>query len=98
MDYIDKIFARLDIQQIREFLLSGGECAEISPKAYQERLDEAWEPVNAMIKSKFPCEEEQEKITAELSRHAAVTQDVFMEIGLQCGAVVAAQLFFGARS
>ena len=91
MDYIDKIFARLDIQHIREFLLYGMECAQITPKSYQQRLDEAWEPVNAIIKNKFPCEKEQEEIIIELSRLTTVTQDVFVEIGMQCGAALTTQ-------
>ena len=98
MNYIDEIFERADIQHIREFLLSGMECIQTSPKSYQQRLNEAWEPVDAVIKSKFPDEKEQEKIFNEITRHAAATQDVYTEIGLQCGAILAARLLGRPRS
>ncbi|MCL2342488.1 MAG: hypothetical protein FWC62_01110 [Firmicutes bacterium] len=92
MSYIDEIFTRLDMQQLREFLLHGVECVEVSPRDYKQRLQEAWEPVTAILKQKFPETEEYEKITDEVQHYAAVTEDVSMEIGLKCGAILAAEL------
>ena len=40
MDYIDEIFSRADIQQIREFLLHGVECGT-DPRSYKERIESA---------------------------------------------------------
>ncbi|MCL2343255.1 MAG: hypothetical protein FWC62_05085 [Firmicutes bacterium] len=95
MSYIDDIFARLDIQHLREFLLHGVECVEINPLGYKQRLQEAWEPVSAVLRSRFPEPEEYEKITDEVQHYASVTEDVSMEIGLKCGAILAAQLLGG---
>ena len=92
MSYIDDIFARLNIQQLREFLLHGVECAEVSPRNYKQRLDEAWKPALELIKQRFPEMEEYEQITNKVQIYAAATEEVSMEIGLKCGAILAAQL------
>ena len=93
MSYIDAIFARLNLQQLRNFLMYGTETAEISPQDYKQRIAEAWEPVTAALKPHFPDGDEYEKITNEICAYAAVTEEVYMEIGLQCGAILADQLF-----
>ena len=41
MSYINDIFERLNLQQIREFLLHGVVCCEVSGQTYQQRLREA---------------------------------------------------------
>jgi len=38
MSYITEIFERLDLQQIREFLLHGVECGKVSDLSYKQRL------------------------------------------------------------
>lgn len=40
MNYIDEIFARADIQQIRAFLMDGADCVT-DPRPYKERIDSA---------------------------------------------------------
>ena len=74
------------------------EHVEANQKAYRLRLDEAWGPVAEMIRSKIPCEEESQKLIDEISYYAAMTQDVYMEIGLQCGAALTMQLLGWSRS
>ena len=97
MSYIDNIFARTNIQQFREFLMHGVECAEISPQDYKQRIAEAWEPVTAVIRPHFSDQDEYEKITNEICAYASVTQDVYMEIGTQCGVILAAKFYTGLR-
>jgi len=92
MSYIDNIFARTNIQQLREFLLHGAECIEISSKDYIQRIEDAQKPILERIKKSFPDQEEHEKITSEVYGYAAVAEDVYMEIGLKCGAILEAQL------
>ena len=92
MSYIDEIFKRLDIQHIREFLLHGVDESEISSKAYKERIDEARDPVIEFIQQKFEPEE-CEEITGRIYDYASVCENVYMEIGIKCGAKIAAQLF-----
>ena len=91
MSYIDEIFKRLDIKHIREFLLNGMECFEISSKDYKQRVDDAQKPVIEMI-DKITDKNEQEKIADEIFDYGAVVQEVYMEIGMQCGAALMVQL------
>lgn len=57
MSYIDEIYNRLDIQQIREFLLHGVQCAEISDKTYEQMLKETEKSMIKIIQDKFPEDE-----------------------------------------
>lgn len=98
MDYITEIFSRLDIQQIREFLLHGVECVEVNTKTYMERLKEAQKPVINMIHRYFPDEmKENEKITDCIWLYSGEIEDVYMEIGLQCGFVLAMQIMSNTK-
>ena len=92
MSYVEKIFARLNIQHIREFLLHGVECLEINPKDYKQRIEDAWKPVDGVIKTHFSNTDEYEKVTNVICGYASATQDVYMEIGMQCGAILAMKL------
>ena len=93
MNYIDEIFTRLDLQHIREFLLHGVEEMNISTKSYKERIDETQKPAVDFIRSKFPDMDEYETVTAKVYDYASACEEVYMEIGMQCGAVLAMQLF-----
>lgn len=91
MSYISEIFDRAHIQHIREFLLHGVECVEVSNKSYKQRLAGASLPARDMIHAKFSDEKEYEEIMTTIYNYASVNQDVYMEIGLQCGASLAMQ-------
>lgn len=92
MGYISEIFDRLDIQQIREFLLHGVECVEVSEKTFDERIKEAQNLATEKIKMKLPDMNEYEEITNDVHHYASVMQDVYMEVGIQCGTVLTMQL------
>ena len=92
MSYISEIFDRLDIQRVREFLLHGVADVEIRNKPYKQRVDEVERSVYAMIQAKFPDTDENEKITNEVDDLACAIEDVYMEIGMRCGAILIAQL------
>ena len=97
MSYIDEIFKRTDIQHIREFLLRGVECVEINPQSYKQRLEEAWDVTNNTIKKKLSEVDDYEKFLDEVYDYIVEVEDVYMEIGLRCGAILTAQLLGGAR-
>jgi hypothetical protein len=88
-----EIFSRLDIQQIREFLLNGVECVEIDTKTYEERLEVAGKAALDILHKRFPEMEAYEEITREVYNYVNTVENVYMEIGIQCGAVLATQLF-----
>lgn len=92
MTYISEIFERLDIQQIREFLLHGVDEMTISNKTYFERLKSAEKIATGTLHARFPCEEDYEKVTDDVFTMVTATQNVYMEIGMQCGAAIAMQL------
>ena len=92
MNYTDLIFKRLDIQQIRAFLLHGTECVEISAKTYEERIEEAETSAVETIAKHFQDADEYEKVTAKIFKYVNTVQEVYMEIGIQCGATLAMRL------
>ena len=92
MSYIDEIFKRLDIQHIREFLLHGVEEMNISDKGYKERIDEVRKPVIEFFQRQYPEMDECEKITNKVYDLASIYEEVYMEIGLQCGLLLAMQI------
>lgn len=91
MNYIDGIFTRADIQQIREFLLHGVEELNIDPRTYKERLESAQKSITVRLREEYPDNEEYEEITGLLYEYVSAAEAVYMEIGLQVGAMLVAQ-------
>ena len=91
MNYIDEIFFRADLQQIREFLLHGTEELRLDPRTYKERLESAQKRVTGRLREEFHDIEEYEEITGLLFEYANTLEAVYMEIGLQAGGILAAQ-------
>ena len=92
VSYIDEIFTRTDIQHIREFLLRGVECIKVNPKGYKQRIDEAQKDTIDIIKKKFPEMDDYEEILDKVYCYVSEAEDVYMEIGLQCGAILVTHL------
>ena len=65
---------------------------EIDPKGYKERIDEARIPVKDYIKQKYPDISEYEEIIGMVYDYESICEEVYMEIGLQCGASLAARM------
>lgn len=97
MNYISEIFERMDLQQIREFLLNGQETNKIKKGSYKERLDSAEKAVFSLIETKYPDLDEFDKIANKIYQFVSETQEVYMEIGLQCGGYLVAQLLTGQQ-
>ncbi len=92
MSYISEIFERLDLQSLREFLLHGIEPCKIDSRSYLERLETAEKKMRKLIHTKCPKLEKDEKIMSSILAYASQTEDVYMEIGLQCGFILAMQI------
>ena len=92
MNYIDKIFDRADIQQICEFLLYGVESDIIDPRSYKERAETTQRQVIARLQEAYPDEKEYEEIIGLVYDCVSDVESVFMEIGLQLGAKITAQV------
>lgn len=91
MNYIDEIFARADIQQIREFLLHGVEENNLDPRPYKERIESARKSFTVRLHRDYPNEKDFEKVTESIYDYVTATEKVYMEIGLQVGAILATQ-------
>lgn len=91
MSYVDEVFMRADIQQIQNFLLYGVE-AEIDPRSYVERLETSKKRWTAKLRERYLEQTEYEEICNLIFEYGGTMQDVYMEIGLQVGAILAAQV------
>ena len=93
MSYIDEIFKRADIRQIREFLLYGVEEINTDPRPYKERLESAEKRMTARLHEEYPDIVKYEEITKFIYAYASALEEVYMEIGLQVGAKLTAQIY-----
>ena len=97
MYYLDELFRRADIQQIREFLLNGVE-GSVDPRSYRERIDRAQESVISRLNEKYPDEREFEELAELVYAYGSAVEEVALEIGLQAGAILVAQVFQNLRT
>lgn len=89
MNYIEAIFQRANVQQIREFLLNGAEIWEVNKEPYDERLIKGLDNAIKMLHAYLP--DNCEKIENEIIEATTVYAEVYMEIGLQAGIMLAMQ-------
>ena len=89
---------RLDLQHLREFLLHGTETVEINSKSYQERVKDAGKGIYELLERTFLNENERENATNLLYCYINAVEEVYMEIGMQCGAEIFVQLLSGKIS
>lgn len=90
MNYIDQIFTRADIQQIRAFLMHGTEGVT-DLRSFKQRLDGAEQVISVRLRRDYPNETDFEEIIRDIYAYGDVLGDVYMEIGMQIGAILAAQ-------
>lgn len=91
MKYLDEIFKRADIQQIQNFLLYGVE-GDIDPRSYVERLETPKKQWATKLRERYLDQTEYEEISNLIFEYSGAVQDVYMEIGLQIGAILTAQV------
>lgn len=91
MSYVNEVFRRADIQQIQNFLLYGVE-GDIDPRSYVERLEAPKKQWTAKLQERYLNQTEYEEICNLIFEYGSTMQDVYMEIGLQIGAILAAQV------
>lgn len=91
MSYISEIFERANLQQICNFLLYGTEAVVISDKSYTERIKEANSKITSIIKEKLSENndaKEIESVINDILSFSSDSENVYMEIGMQCGAML----------
>ncbi len=98
MNYIDDIYTRIDLCEIREFLLHGAPAEPAESRSSKEKIDEKEKAVLEYIRSKFTDENECEQIMDKVYAYASCCVDEYMKIGMQCGASIAVQLLSPGNS
>lgn len=88
----EKVLERSDIQHLRSFLLYGKECENINHDTYRKRVDEPRRAVLKMIEKKFPDMDDNEPLNGKVLDATGAYMEVFMELGLQAGMMLAAQV------
>ena len=94
-DHIEKIFARLNIQHIREFLMNGEEATNVDTMGFAERIEQRFNSVMKKIRARFPDVKELDVLADIICEYSVVCEDVYMEIGINCGFKMAKMLDAG---
>lgn len=92
MSYIDEIFSRASIQHIRSFLLYGVDSV-VNTKSYEQRIDDKHDKLFKKIQEN--CLKQNENLNEWedlVYQYVNEVQDVYMEIGLQIGGILTAQV------
>ena len=71
--------------------MHGVEENHLDPRPYQERIESAHRAFTARLRRDYPNEKDFEEITEPIYDYASTIEEVYMEIGLQVGAILAAQ-------
>ncbi|SET69113.1 hypothetical protein [Lacrimispora sphenoides] len=82
---------------IREFLLHGTECCDISNKSYEDRIDEVQKVAIGHVESGFFDSRDKEAVVSQIFNYVDAVESVYMEIGMKCGAALAVQLLGGNK-
>ena len=90
--YIEDIFFRSDLGQIREFLLHGVESLEAETQAYGVRLQHGREVIYKRLRALCPDEDSLDEAQDALSYALGSYESVFIEIGMKAGARLVYQL------
>lgn len=94
MDYIKGVFKRMDLQQIRHYLLYGTEELAFNGQPYSDRLKNETDPIYNCLVSLYPDEKELDMAAADLSKALIAYESVHLELGMKAGARLMCQLLF----
>ncbi|MCL2772372.1 MAG: hypothetical protein FWD71_03395 [Oscillospiraceae bacterium] len=90
--YIKEMFTRMNLQQIREFLLTGLDLIELDKRTYAQRLDKESQHIVKWLKDNSKDEEAFDEVYSEFSNAEGAYTEVFLEIGMKAGARLLFQL------
>lgn len=85
-DYIKDAFGRMNLRQIRSFLLYGTDDFAEEVQPYRDRLKENSNPIYRRLESIYPDGAELDKAAADLSQALTAYEYVYMELGMKAGA------------
>ena len=85
-----KIVYRVNIQEIRSFMLNGIDLSSWREKpvadSYEDRLQKGEKPLWELMENLFPDGEQKDEIYDLLSKAILTNQEVYTELGIKLGA------------
>ena len=92
-EYIQKILERIDLQEIRNFLIYNGDLTDPHDfHSYAERLEIKSSPIDKRLKKIYKDADELDDALSDLSDATSSYQNVFFELGMKAGARLLFQL------
>jgi hypothetical protein len=82
-DYIKTAFTRMNLHQIRAFILYGTEQKIFDDMSYKEKLEKSTEPLNNRINSLYSTSSELTSATNDIAKALSAYEEVYMEIGMK---------------
>jgi len=92
MDYIKEAFTRMNLTQVRNFILYGVDELADTRQSYKDRLKEQSNAIYNRLRELYPDEAEREKAEADLATALTTYEFVYMELGMKAGARLLHQL------
>lgn len=89
MGYIEDIFYRANLQQIRGYLLNGTGPLYVNSEDYKTRLDNAYINYRDKLLILFPGMEEDSELISDFTSAITASEEVYMEIGIKVGFILA---------
>lgn len=86
-------FSKVNIQQIASFIMYGDEFTIPTKGSYEQRIEEAWNSFVEEAKELYPDLKETDRIFDFIIFYASVVEEIYMEVGMRCGAELAVKLF-----
>jgi hypothetical protein len=92
MSEMSEILERVSVRNISQFFLFDENPIEKDDVSYNERLDSAYKEIINFLKEKYTGDKEFLKMESRINRFARIREDIYMEIGIRCGARLMATL------
>ena len=92
MSYIKEIFERQDLYSVCQFLKTGDELIKKDERPYMERLKSTEQTALKALRTLVTNEKESEDLFNKIIDYACACEDVYLEIGVRCGFLLALQV------
>lgn len=94
---IENISARMDLEQILEFMLHGVEAIDLESESSCTRLKQRTNAIYKRLEELCPDEKSLDEAAAELSKALTAHERVYTEIGMKAGARLVYQLLLAGK-
>ena len=98
MDHIKEAYGRMNLRQLRGFLLYGSDDYGEDVTPYLETLQKRSDPIQRRLESIYPDGPELDNATGELNDALVAYEYVYMELGIKAGARLLYQLLIADDS